>query len=80
MIGGRCDGGWLVGETFDKGPHGPCRGCHYLVESDGEMRCQVMDGQEPARECPVLSEFIGFEGIQLYGVNKPPPKKMGWRR
>ena len=80
MMGGACDGGAFVQAVFDNGLWGVCRGCNLLVERDGVMVCQALDGLEPLRNCPELDEYIQFEGIQLYGVNKPPPKKMGWRR
>lgn len=82
MMGGRCDGGAFVHDVFTQHQWSKCRGCMQLeyVPEHGENRCQSLDGREELMACPELQEHVAFEGIQLYGVNKPPPKRMGWRR
>lgn len=57
--------------------HGSCRGCNLFVlnEEDGSMVCEVLDGREALHQCPALAEFVMFEGIKLYGVNKPPERR-----
>jgi hypothetical protein len=87
-MGGRCDGGAYVSEVWEKNQWGECRGCILYVQREagewdaeyGSHACQVLLGQEDTRECPELADHIRFEGVKLYGVNKPPPKRMGWRR
>ena len=66
MMGGRCDGGAFVGDTYDTQLHGACRGCILL---DEDMQCQVIGGLEPSIRCPELQEKVRFEEIRLYGVN-----------
>lgn len=80
-MGGNCDGAAWVACFFEANVCGPCQGCSLFEPWSGgeEARCQVEGGQEPPRECPELADHIRFEGVKLYGVNKPPPKKMGWR-
>jgi hypothetical protein len=78
MMGGRCDGSSLVAKTFESMT--ACKGCYNLEQSDEEgYTCKVLVGGESVRTCEALQEFITFEGIKLYGVNKPPPKKRGLR-
>lgn len=85
FMGGVCDGQAFVATIFER-THGggPCKDC-YLCETEetayGQERlCAVVQGREPAMQCPELVEHIAFEGTKLYGVNKPIPKKLGWRR
>lgn len=80
MMGGECDGAAFVEEVFEGKKWASCRDCmlRETTEEEGH-RCQVVDGREPPRECPDLQEFVLFERIRLYGVNKPPEKKRGWR-
>ena len=70
MMGGACEGKkWAS-----------CRDCMLRETSEEEgHRCQVLDGREPPMECPDLQEVVQYERIRLYGVNKPPEKKRGWR-
>lgn len=75
MMGGRCDGGAFVAETFEAQIWGSCRDCPCWEEREGEIVCQVLDGREELRECPELADFVRFENIKLYGVNKPPEKR-----
>lgn len=87
-MGGDCNGGAYVHEVWEKNQWGECRSCILYVQREagewdseyGSHACQVLLGQEETRECPELADRIRFEGVQLYGVNKPPPKRMGWRR
>lgn len=76
MMGGRCDGGAFVGNTFEAEMHGACRDCFFRVEryddNDGYViECQVLQGQDETRHCPALQEFIAFHEIRLYGVHTP---------
>lgn len=65
-MGGRCDGGGFVDETYENQLHGTCRGCIML---DEEYQCQVLGGLEPTIRCPALQEKVRYEEIRLYGVN-----------
>lgn len=80
MMGGACTGAAIVAAVFAGGPFGKCKGCMLLEEHVGEMLCQALDGRERMDACPELAELIQYEGVKLYGVNRPPPKRMGWRR
>jgi hypothetical protein len=75
MLGGACNGGAFVDAYFETNIYGDCRDCP-LIETDDEgvVRCQVLNGQEPALQCPALIEYVRFEGIKLYGENKPPER------
>lgn len=64
MMGGQCAGGAFV-EGYFYGSE--CKDCPH---AEGYGECQVLAGQEPAAQCPALREFIRYEGIQLYGVNR----------
>ncbi len=76
MMGGACDGRIFVARIFADQMWTGCRDCFFLeADDDGNRRCQVVDGREDALQCPVLDGTIRFEGIRLYGANKPPPKK-----
>ena len=77
MMGGRCDGGALVGATFDEQMHGTCRDCFFRVEREDEhegyvIECQVIQGQDEIKHCPALQEFIAFHEIPLYGIHRTP--------
>jgi hypothetical protein len=76
MMGGACNGGGFVERMFES--MAGCKGCWNLEQSDEEgYRCKVLHGGESVMTCEPLIELIQFEGIKLYGVNKPPPKKRG---
>lgn len=81
MMGGNCNGGHIVAETFEKQMWGDCRDCPcYAVDEErGVIECQALEGTEAIRECPALIDFIRYEGIKLYGVNKPPEKRSSLR-
>lgn len=87
-MGGQCNGGAYVSEVWEKNRWGGCRSCVLFEQREAgecgsdypEDVCQVLDGREDTRECPELADHIRYEGVKLYGVNKPPPKRMGWRR
>jgi hypothetical protein len=81
-MGGECNGTAWVYRCWEKEMWGACRGCVFADRDDdtGEMRCQVVEGRDRALECPELAQLVQYEGVRLYGVNKPPPKKLGWRR
>ena len=82
FMGGYCDGGAWIDEFFTRELWGECKDCPLRVTDDatGEIRCQVLDGTEENRECPSLMEYVRFEGVKLYGMNRLPDKRMGWRR
>lgn len=75
MMGGNCDGGSVVGKTFEREMWGDCRDCPSWEQRECEIVCAVLDGREALHECPALTEFVRFEGIKLYGVNKPPERR-----
>lgn len=76
MMGGRCDGGAFVADTFENQKWGACRDCTMceFVPEEGENRCQVLDGRDTTMQCPELAEHVRYEGIKLYGINRPPEK------
>lgn len=76
MMGGLCNGGHIVSKTFEEQMWGACKDCHLRVydEDRGVIECQALEGQEELRECPELADVIRFEGIKLYGVNRPPER------
>lgn len=81
MMGGQCEGGAFVAKLFADQVWGSCRDCILRVEPEdgGEIHCQVLSGQEPSVRCPELIDFIRYESIKLYGINKPPEKKVSLR-
>jgi hypothetical protein len=75
MLGGACKGGAFVEATFEREMYGACRDCPLIdTDEEGVIRCQVLDGAEPTMQCPALIEHVRFEGIKLYGENKPPER------
>lgn len=80
MMGGRCNGGAFVYDLFERQSWGSCRDCVFRVVDAEGLKCQVLEGLDAIIECPDLAEYIRFEGIQLYGVNRAPEKRSGWRR
>lgn len=87
-MGGGCDGSAWVSRHFSDQMWGSCRDCPLREARTAEEThsgcheevCQVVEGREDTRECPELADHVRFEGVQLYGVNKPPPRRAGWRR
>lgn len=69
LLGGRCDGGHIVYETFQNGLWSTCKDCHFLDEHEGVMLCQVLEGQDKVIYCPELQEVIRYNEVRLYGVN-----------
>lgn len=89
FMGGACNGGAFVQRTWESNyGGGSCRGCpNASLGGDSEsaaikvgLHCQALEGIEALRTCQELDEHIRHHGVKLYGVNKPPAKKMGWRR
>ena len=68
MMGGQCGGGGFVERFFEEQLGGECRNCNF--KDDNGYECQVVQGLEPAVKCPGLEEFIRYNGIKLYGVNR----------
>lgn len=66
-MGGRCDGGALVDETFELFA-AECRECFFY--DSVEHRCEVSDGREPALRCPAVEERIRYEGTKIYGCRR----------
>ena len=76
MMGGRCDGGAFVDNTFTNQMYGSCRDCLLRVEREDDnegyvVECQVIQGQEELEHCPALQEFVAFHEIRLYGIRTP---------
>lgn len=70
-MGGYCDGGAFVYDTFEQQMYGACRHCHFLSQNDeGHLYCEVLEGREPAQRCPELQEHIRYNEIRLYGMRK----------
>lgn len=82
MMGGACDGGALVERTFEAQVWGDCRDCVHVEidEETTERRCQVLEGREALLNCPALADTIRYEGVKLYGVNRPPERAGALRR
>jgi hypothetical protein len=74
MMGGRCNGGALVDDTFNTQMYGACRDCMLREEIEDfagpAIKCQVLEGREELQECPALQEFIQYHEIIIHGVNK----------
>lgn len=75
-MGGRCDGGAFVSDTFDSQMYGACRDCLLRVEREDDregyvVECQVVQGQEEVEHCPALQEFIAFHELRLYRICTP---------
>ncbi len=70
QLGGACDGGAYVESYFDDHMHSDCRDCpHHHRDDEGQLHCQVLEGQDRLANCPALEDYIRFEGIKRYGVN-----------
>lgn len=60
--GGRCTGYSVVSDYWERHyGSGDCANC--LLLDEGE--CQVVNGQEKTRECPVFQEFVQYHEIKL---------------
>lgn len=70
QFGGRCRLLTYVQEVYDPGSS-DCRGCMNFVEEEGdygpEYVCQVCSGTEQPYHCPLLRDYVTYEGIVLYG-------------
>jgi hypothetical protein len=77
MLGGYCAGIAFVALFFEAQQYGECRRCPLRDESDDGFTCAVLEQREPPRECEALEDKIQYEGIKLYGVNRPPDKGRG---
>lgn len=74
MMSGQCTGRAFIATTFEMQVYGTCRDCSLRdvqTEPEYEIRCHALDGVEKTNQCEALAEFIRFEGIRLYGMNKP---------
>lgn len=69
MFGGECRLISHVHAVFDPFNR-DCSGCISLEVTDAETTCQVCEGREQAFHCPLLREYIAYEGIILYGQSK----------
>ena len=80
QFGGRCTSPVLT-ETWRDRMYTECRDCIFFDRGeDGVASCQVLEGLEDWHEAPCVQEHIQRHEIPLYGVNRPPEKKAGWRR
>ena len=62
--GGKCTGFHVVAKQwYTFFGSGACENC--TSHSDGS--CQVVEGRESEKECPVFQEFVDFEEIRLLG-------------
>lgn len=77
MMGGFCNGRSHVATVFEKQQYGECRSCPLLEQTDEGNVCRALDGGEPVMECEALQDRIRYEGIKLYGMNRPPKKGRG---
>lgn len=73
-MGGECDGSAWVSSCWADGTSYRCKGCVFQEQRDADeghgVVCQVVEGREPAARCPELEDYIRYEGIRQYGVNK----------
>jgi|GEM_PF-3083040 len=80
QFGGICTS-TVLDDTWRDHQFDTCRSCPLFEEDEHGMGvCPVIEGRESWHEAPCVMEHVQFEGIKLYGINKPPEKKMGWRR
>lgn len=79
QFGGECQSAVLT-ETWDKQMFGRCRDCRAFVMTEEGPQCQVLEGLETWFEAECIQEHVAFHGIKLYGVNKPPRKRLAGRR
>lgn len=71
MLGGHCEAGYIVTDTWEKNQGGgECRDC--MCFDKEQHLCEVIDGREPTRMCPVWLDFLRYEGVKTYGKDKPP--------
>lgn len=64
--GGRCSGYWLVAEQWES--HyggGECRNCISYNTTEQIPYCEVYEGGENVRECPVWQEFVHYNEIKV---------------
>ena len=64
--GGRCSGMWIVTQQWEN--HyggGDCRNCNSLNDTEAVRYCEVYEGGESVRECPVWQEFIHYNEIRI---------------
>ncbi len=68
LTGGACVGVEYVEATWEANyGGGECRECRYLDDEYGDRQCQVVNGAEPARACPVFQELLRANEVRLYG-------------
>lgn len=80
QFGGRCVSP-VLHDTWRDHMYSKCRDCILFDRNDeGIASCQAIEGLEEWHEAPCVQEHIQQHEIRLYGVNRPPPKRMGWRR
>lgn len=80
QFGGLCTSTVLF-DTWRDRQYDSCRACPmYETSDDGMPECAVENGRETWHEAPCVMDHVRYEGIKLYGVNRPTEKKMGWRR
>lgn len=77
MMGGFCIGKAFVAAYFEAQQYGECRDCPLLEQTDEGFVCRALDGGEPVSQCEALQDHIRYEGIMLYGMNRPPKKGRG---
>ncbi len=64
--GGRCTGLFLAIDQFDKTRGGgECRDCLYNVDEGGFAACQVVNGAEGVRHCPIFLDFVALYEIKV---------------
>ena len=64
--GGRCSGMWLVVEQWESYyGGGDCRSCNSYNTTEQVPYCEVYEGGESVRECPVWQEFVRFNETRM---------------
>lgn len=65
--GGRCSGFFVIEECWETnyGCNDPCKDCINLNQTEIINYCEVYEGQESIKCCPVWREFVEYNEIKL---------------
>lgn len=77
QFGGACASD-VATKTWAEHQADTCRDCRLFDRE--RFECQYLEGLESMHEAECITEHVRYHAIKLYGVNKPPEKKMTWRR
>lgn len=64
--GGRCNGDHLPREYWERSyGGGVCRECHYNTDENGIAACQIVNGAEQSKYCPIWQDFVALYEIRV---------------